>query len=102
MALLWDQSQLRKRAEQLGLDFADMVVYDPRFGRPPLARLKAQATRLRAEAIIVPSAEHFAGGQIPVDLIRRVDIITVTPQETYARRVVPPLPDLPPTSADEV
>ncbi|MFC9997024.1 hypothetical protein [Nocardia sp. NPDC127526] len=99
MALLWDQSQIRKRADQLGYDFADMIVYDPRFGRPPLARLKAQATRLHAEAVIVPSADHF-GGEIPVDLIRRVDVVTVSPEETYARRAVPPLRDLPPAQAD--
>ncbi|WP_405494246.1 hypothetical protein [Nocardia sp. NBC_00511] len=62
---LRDQSQIRSAAECLGYDFADMVIYDPKFGRPPLARLKAQATRLDAEAVIVPAAEHFEGGLIP-------------------------------------
>ncbi|WP_084528420.1 hypothetical protein [Nocardia crassostreae] len=100
MALLRDQSQVRKRADQLGYDFADMIVYDPRFGRPPLARLKAQATRLHAAAVIVPSADHFEDREIPLDLIRRMDVITVTPEETYARRTAPPLRDLPPAQAD--
>lgn len=101
MAQLWDQSQIRRLAAKLGYDFADMVIYDPRFGRPPLARLKAQATRLDAEAVIVPSPEHFEGGQIPGALIRQLDVITVSPEETYVRRNTPPWPDLPAVRADE-
>ncbi|MFD7846747.1 hypothetical protein ACFV4K_27905 [Nocardia sp. NPDC059764] len=100
VAQLWDQSQIRKLATRLGYDFADMVVYDPRFGRPPLARLKAQATRLDAEAVIVPSPEHFEGAEIPGTLVRQLDVITVTPEETYARRMMPPFRDLPPARAD--
>lgn len=101
MAQLWDQSQIRRLATKLGYDFADMVIYDPRFGRPPLARLKAQATRLDAEAVIVPSPQHFPGRQIPGALVKQLDVITVSPEETYARRNTPPWPDLPPVRADE-
>lgn len=100
LAQLWDQSQIRKLATRLGYDFTDMVIYDPRFGRPPLARLKAQATRLDAEAVIVPSPEHFEGGDIPGTLVQQLDVITVNPEETYARRTMPPLRDLPPAKAD--
>ncbi|MFE3060787.1 hypothetical protein [Nocardia sp. NPDC059239] len=99
-AQLWDQSQIRKLATRLGYDFADMVVYDPSFGRPALARLKAQATRLDAEAVIVPGPEHFEGGEIPATLVQQLDVITVTPEETYARPTMPPLRDLPPARAD--
>ncbi|WP_306363766.1 hypothetical protein [Nocardia sp. CC227C] len=84
-----DEGQIRKLAARLGYDFADMIVYDPKFGRPPLARLKAQATRLDADAVIVPGPEHFEGGQVPGSLVRQVDVITVTPEETYARCAVP-------------
>ncbi|SUA75178.1 Uncharacterised protein [Nocardia otitidiscaviarum] len=101
MALLWDQSRIRRLADRLGYDFADMVIYDPKFGRPPLARLKAQATRLDAEAVIVPSPDHFEGAQIPGVLVKQLDVITVDPEETYARRAMPPLHDLPPARADE-
>ncbi|MEV6067610.1 hypothetical protein AB0L82_13730 [Nocardia sp. NPDC052001] len=76
---LWDQSQIRRLAERLGYDFADMVIYDPKFGRPPFARLKAQATRLDAEAVLVPSVEHFDGEEMPGVLVRELDVITVTP-----------------------
>ncbi|GAB4584458.1 hypothetical protein [Nocardia sp. IFM 10818] len=92
---LWDESQLRKRAAQLGYDFAAMIVYDPKFGRPPLARLRAQATRLNAEAVIVPSPGHFEGGEVPGSLVQQLDVITVSPEETYARRETPPLRDMP-------
>lgn len=94
-AQLWDQSRIRRLAERLGYDFADMVVYDPRFGRPPLARLKAQATRLDAEAVIVPGPEHFEGGAVPGCLVRQLDVITVHPEKTYARRMTSLLTELP-------
>lgn len=100
IAQLWDESQIRRVAERYGYDFADMVIYDPRFGRPPLARLKAQATRLDAEAVIVPSPQHFEGGEMPGTLVQQLDVITVTPEATYARRAMPPLRDLPPAEAD--
>ncbi|MFJ4657427.1 hypothetical protein ACIP5Y_39690 [Nocardia sp. NPDC088792] len=83
---LWDESQIRKLAARLGYDFSGMIVYDPATERPALARLKAQATRLDAEAVIVPSQAHFEGGEIPGSLVQQVDVITVSPEETYARR----------------
>ncbi len=91
-AHFWHQSQIRRLAERLGYGFADMVIYDPKFGRPPLARLEAQATRLDAEAVIVPGPEHFENGQIPSSLVEQLDVITVTPEETYARLARPDLP----------
>ncbi|WP_245717546.1 hypothetical protein [Nocardia jejuensis] len=100
MAQLWDQGQIRKLATRLGYDFSDMVIYDPKFERPPLARLRAQATRLDAEAVIVPSAEHFEDGRIPGSLVRQLDVITVSPEETYARRAISPLSVLPPVKGN--
>ncbi|WP_245721923.1 hypothetical protein [Nocardia crassostreae] len=83
---LWDESRIRGLAEKFGYDFAGVVVYDPATGRPPVARLKAQVNRLDAEAVIVPGPEHFEGGRVPESLVRQVDVITVSPQETHARR----------------
>ncbi|MFJ4654670.1 hypothetical protein ACIP5Y_25645 [Nocardia sp. NPDC088792] len=97
---LWDESQVRKLAARLGYDFSGMILYDPRSGRPPLARLKAQATRLSAEAVVVPGPEHFENGQIPGSLVRQLDVITVHPEETYARRAMPPLRDSSSLQAD--
>ncbi|WP_067691835.1 hypothetical protein [Nocardia jejuensis] len=84
-AQLWDQAQIRRVAARLGYDFADMVVYDPRFERPALARLRVQVTRLEAEAVIVPGPQHFEGGRVPESLVQQVDVITVSPEKTYAR-----------------
>lgn len=97
---LWDESQIRRTATRLGYDFSGMVIYDPLTGRPTLARLRAQATRLDAEAVIVPGPEHFEGGQVPGVLVRQLDVITVDPEETYTRRAMPPLSDLPAATAD--
>ncbi|WP_306362466.1 hypothetical protein [Nocardia sp. CC227C] len=100
---LWDESCIRKLASRLGYDFSGMIVYDPTNERPPLARLKAQVTRLDAEAVVVPSPAHFEGGEIPGTLVRQVDVITVSPEATYAWRAMPPLrgvTDLPPAQAD--
>lgn len=82
IAQLWDESQIRKTASELGYDFSGMVVYDPKSSRSPLARLKSQATRLDAEAVIVPGPEHFEAGQIPDSLMRQLTVITVYPVET--------------------
>ncbi|WP_238595076.1 hypothetical protein, partial [Nocardia seriolae] len=99
---LWDESQIRRLAERFGYDFSGMVIYDPASGRPPLARLKTQATRLDAEAVIVPGPEHFEGGEVPGSPVRQLDVITVHPEQTFARRTIPPLSDLPPATADGV
>ncbi|MEC3919746.1 hypothetical protein [Nocardia sp. CDC160] len=96
----WDESEIRRLAQRYGYDFADMVTYDPNSGRPPLARLKAQATRLDAEAVFVPSLEHFEDGESPASLVQKLDIVTVHPEETYARRPMPPLRNIPPVKAD--
>ncbi|MGW4245734.1 hypothetical protein [Nocardia sp. NPDC004722] len=97
---LWDESQIRTVATRLGYDFAGVVVYDPTSGRPPLARLRAQATRLDAEVVIVPGPEHFEDGTIPGSLVRQLDVVTVHPEATYARRATPPPSVLPRLRAD--
>ncbi|MEV6773355.1 hypothetical protein AB0N05_32455 [Nocardia sp. NPDC051030] len=96
----WDETEIRRLATRYGYDFAGIVIYDPNSGRPPLARLKAQATRLDAEAVFVPSLEHLEEGEAPGSLVQKLDVVTVHPEETYARRAIPPLRDLPPAKAD--
>ncbi|MFE6859663.1 hypothetical protein [Nocardia sp. NPDC057668] len=89
-----DETEIRTLAERFGYDFSDMVVYDPKFGRPPLARLNAQITRLDAEAVIVPSLAHLMD-VVPEPLVGRVDVITVHPERTYAREASASRWDLP-------
>ncbi|MFI1920150.1 hypothetical protein [Nocardia sp. NPDC020380] len=90
---------MRELAARLGYDLAEIVVYDRVSVRPPLARLKAQATRLDAEAVIVPGLAHLVDSQIPVSLVRQLDVITVHPEATYSRSASPVLPILPPVAA---
>ncbi|MFI1918851.1 hypothetical protein [Nocardia sp. NPDC020380] len=62
-----------------------MIVIDGRTGKPLLAGLKATITRIKAEAVFVPSAKHFEGDTVPGDLRQVVDVITVSPENTYTR-----------------
>ncbi|MGW4243088.1 hypothetical protein [Nocardia sp. NPDC004722] len=54
--------------------------------------VSGQATRLDAEAVFVPSLEHFGDGEAPGSLVQRLDVVTVHPESTYSRRVSPSLP----------
>lgn len=93
-----DETEIRKLAERFGYDFSDMIVYKPKFGRPPLARLNAQITRLDAEAVFVPSLAHLMD-VVPDSLATRVDVVTVHPERTYAREASVSRCGLPPTVA---
>ncbi|MFE3190898.1 hypothetical protein ACFXHA_17940 [Nocardia sp. NPDC059240] len=88
----WDEEQIRSLARRLGYDFAKMVVVDGRSGKSPLAVLKATVTRLAAEAVVVPTADHFDSEAALTDLVKAADVITVNPENTYARWVIPPMP----------
>ncbi len=57
IARFHDESQIRTLATRLGYDFADMIVYDPKFGRPPLAR-PTPATKAPASASTPRSNAH--------------------------------------------
>ncbi|MEU0539303.1 hypothetical protein ABZ319_05475 [Nocardia sp. NPDC005978] len=91
-----DETAIRALAERFGYDFSDMIVYEPKFGRPPLARLNAQITRLDAEAVFVPSLAHLMD-VVPDSLATRVDVVTVHPERTYAREASVFRCDLPST-----
>ncbi|MFI6776518.1 hypothetical protein [Nocardia sp. NPDC050412] len=45
------------------------------------------------DAVIVPSADHF-GGTVPEELVKVRDVITTSPENTYARWAIPS-PSLP-------
>lgn len=81
----WDEEQMRALARKHGYDFSGITVYDPATGQPPLSLLRRRRTQLDAEAVYVPSADHFEDGIIPEDLVQACDVITVHPEYTYAR-----------------
>ncbi|MFD0365851.1 hypothetical protein ACFQZZ_30810 [Nocardia sp. GCM10030253] len=83
----WDEIQIRSVAKRLGYDLAKTVV----FGREtdsPESRLLNVIRTIDVDAVIVPSAAHL-GGAIPDPLVQACDVVTVSPENTYARWSVP-------------
>lgn len=89
---IWDETQIRSVAKRLGYDLCKILVFGPDSERQ-MARLKATITQLDAESVIVPGVEHFQAGQVPATLVRTVDVITVDPLKTFARRADGTLPE---------
>lgn len=87
----WDEARIRLLAHKLGYDLRRTVVFGPRTDRTVL-RLRVLVSRLELDAVIVPSVEHFDGGEVPAELVEVTDIITVTPENTYARYATGELP----------
>lgn len=81
----WDETEVRSTAALRGFDFAKMIVIDGRTGKPLLAGLKVTITRIEAEAVFVPNTTHFEGDTVLCDLRQVVDVITVSPENTYTR-----------------
>ncbi|WP_433655647.1 hypothetical protein ACQPW1_32505 [Nocardia sp. CA-128927] len=79
----WHETQIRSLAKRLGYELAKTVVFGPDTDEP-VERLLNVVRAVEAEAVVVPSAEHF-GGKVPERVVRVCDVITVSPQYTYAR-----------------
>ncbi|WP_278264058.1 hypothetical protein [Nocardia sp. AG03] len=80
----WDETQIRSLAKRLGYDLAKIVVFTEATEHPAY-RLCVCVARVGAEAVIVPGAEHFLGDRIPAEVVAAADVVTVTPEATYAR-----------------
>ncbi|WP_067708657.1 hypothetical protein [Nocardia yamanashiensis] len=85
----WDEAQIRHLAGRLGYDLCKTLVLGPDTDRL-LTRVRTAITRMEADAVITPSLDHF-DGQIPADVVKVADLITVSPENTYARWLIPPL-----------
>ncbi|MGW4249379.1 hypothetical protein [Nocardia sp. NPDC004722] len=85
----WDEVRIRKVAERLGYDLRKIAVFGVETDRP-VYRLRVMVGNLGVDAVIVPGLEHFENGLLPGDLIERADVITVSPEHTYARWLIPP------------
>ncbi|MFQ6393293.1 recombinase family protein [Nocardia sp. KC 131] len=83
----WDEIQIRSVAKRLGYDLAKTVVFGRETDRPE-CRLLNVIRAVDADAVIVPSAEHF-DGSIPDPLVQACDVVTVSPENTYARWPLP-------------
>ncbi|MDR7170107.1 hypothetical protein J2W56_003858 [Nocardia kruczakiae] len=89
----WDESQIRWLAGRLGYNLCKTVALSNRTC-DPIQQLIDAVVRLDAEAVVVPSLDHFADRVIPADLLAITDVVTVTPEHTYARWASGELPEL--------
>ncbi|MEU7628676.1 hypothetical protein AB0C34_01640 [Nocardia sp. NPDC049220] len=82
----WDEHQIRSVAKRLGYDLRKTIVFNERTA-DPIYRLRVVVTRLDVDAVIVPSGHHFdpSWAVVPAELVAVADVITVTPEQTYAR-----------------
>lgn len=84
----WDEAQIQQLARRLGYDLCKTLVFGPETDRPIL-RVRTAVSRMEADAVITPSLAHF-DGEVPDDVVQVADIITVHPENTYARWIVAP------------
>lgn len=81
----WDEQQIRSLAKRLGYNLRKTIVFSAHTDRPD-CRLEIVVDRLDGiEAVITPSAHHFADGMVPATLVGKLDVITVDDEHTYAR-----------------
>ncbi|WP_405495075.1 hypothetical protein [Nocardia sp. NBC_00511] len=85
----WDEAQIQHLARRLGYDLCRTLILGPDTDRP-LVRVRTMVSRTEADAIIIPNLDHF-GGRIPDEIVRIADVITVSPENTYARWAIPPV-----------
>lgn len=94
----WDEVRMRTLAARLDYNLRQTVA----FGSSQLDPVAALVEFLRdmrkreivVEAVVVPGPQHFDGREIPAELVHMVDVITVDPESTYARRATGELPEL--------
>ncbi|WP_040837390.1 hypothetical protein [Nocardia brevicatena] len=79
----WDEAQIRALAQRFGYELCKTIVFGE-FTEDPIGELVVSVQRNRAEAVFVPGLEHF-DGIAPRSLVTVADVITVSPQHTYAR-----------------
>ncbi|RDI51926.1 hypothetical protein DFR68_104410 [Nocardia mexicana] len=89
----WDEIQMRSLAKRFGYDLRKTVVFGLRTDRP-VYRLRGIVRFLEVDAVLVPSIDHFESDEVPAELVGIVDVITVSPEHTYARWATGELPEL--------
>ncbi|NKY88177.1 hypothetical protein [Nocardia veterana] len=90
----WDEAHIRSLARRLGYNLSKTIVASE-LTVDPIRRLMDVVVKVDAEAVIVPSAAHFADRVIPPELVEITDVITVSPEHTYARWPTGKLPQRP-------
>ncbi|WP_405164915.1 hypothetical protein OG203_07325 [Nocardia sp. NBC_01499] len=83
----WDESQIRSLAKRLGYDLARTILFDADTDNR-IDQLQTAVLVSEAEAVITPTLDHLDGTADP--LVKTCDVITVRPENTYARWAFPP------------
>ncbi|MFE5458563.1 hypothetical protein [Nocardia sp. NPDC056564] len=82
----WDETQIRSLAKRLGYDLVTMIAFDADTDYR-IDQLETAVKINDAEAVITPSLDHLDDS---VDLlVKSCDVITVRPENTYARWAFP-------------
>ncbi|MVU82357.1 hypothetical protein GPX89_34630 [Nocardia sp. ET3-3] len=89
----WDETRMRSLAARLGYNLRKTVAFSENTHQP-IQRLVNVVRNLGIEAVIVPGPQHFDGRKVPAELVQVVDVITVDPEATYARRATGELPEM--------
>ncbi|MBL1077575.1 hypothetical protein JK358_24520 [Nocardia sp. 2] len=81
----WEENHIRSTAAKFGYDLRKTIVFGAGTDRP-VHRLRVSITRLKVDAVIVPSLAHL-GGTVPTEVGSVAAVITVWPEEIHHRTV---------------
>ncbi|WP_433656509.1 hypothetical protein ACQPW1_35140 [Nocardia sp. CA-128927] len=79
---VWDETQIRSVAKRLGYELAKIVVFGAQTD-DPIPQLLNTIERVDADAVVTPALAHL-GDELD-QVVRVCDVITVNPENTYAR-----------------
>ncbi|WP_433655308.1 hypothetical protein ACQPW1_31005 [Nocardia sp. CA-128927] len=82
----WDETQIRSLAKRLGYDLVKTILFDADTDNR-IDQLETAVQINKAEAVITPTLDHLDG--TPDPLVKSCDVITVRPENTYARWAFP-------------
>lgn len=80
----WDETQIRSLARRLGYNLRKIIATSTG-GYDTGEWLGTIAVRVGADAVFIPSVQHFDCAAVPPALVEAADVITVEPEYTYAR-----------------
>ncbi|MVU77153.1 hypothetical protein GPX89_07810 [Nocardia sp. ET3-3] len=80
-----DELRIRQAANRTGYDLRKTIVFSERT-KDRVHRLRVAIDRLDVEAVIVPTVEHFDGGDIPDEIREMAGVLILNPEVKYLRQ----------------
>ncbi|WP_330181257.1 hypothetical protein OHB26_33510 [Nocardia sp. NBC_01503] len=87
----WDENQIRRTAVRFGYDLSKIIVFGGATDQP-MKRLRVALDRQNTDAVITPSLRHFEPSEVPEELRAVAAVITVSPEQIFARWDTPAKP----------